>query len=96
MKSKALLTAVLLAASNFAWANGGITPDNFEQYLKVDNGVATADTNQVRSSSSFDLNKLGKPSTGPVYRGESSNQPVYFNLSDIGKPSNGPSYDDAS
>ena len=31
MKSKALLIAVLLAATNFAWANGGISVDNVEQ-----------------------------------------------------------------
>jgi len=41
MKSKALLTAVLLAATNFAWANGGISIDNVEQHMNTENWVAT-------------------------------------------------------
>lgn len=41
MKAKALLTAVLLAATNFAWAQGGLTIDNVEQHMDADNWVAT-------------------------------------------------------
>lgn len=96
MKSKALLTAVLLAASNFAWANGGITVDNFEQQY----GVATVETNHVGPFSSdtsyVDLSGIGKPSSGPAYRGESSSNTFVFDLNAIGKPSNGPSYNGAS
>ena len=96
MKSKALLTAVLLAATNFAWANGGITVDNFEQHY----GVASVDTNQVSLSSSnmsyIDLNELGKPSSGPAYKGTSSSEQFVFDLNEIGKPSSGPAYHGAS
>ena len=95
MKTKALLTAVLLAATNFAWAQGGITVDNFEQHYG-----AQVDTNHVRPFSSdksnVDLSDIGKPSNGPAYRGKASNGLSTFNLSDIGKPSNGPSYSGAS
>jgi len=41
MKSKALLTAVLLAATNFAWAQGGLSIDNAEQHMNANNWVAT-------------------------------------------------------
>ena len=41
MKAKALLTAVLLAATNFAWANGGLSIDNVEQSMNANNWVAT-------------------------------------------------------
>ena len=41
MKVKALLTAVLLAATNFAWAQGGLTIDNVEQHMDANNWVAT-------------------------------------------------------
>jgi|GEM_PF-1853990 hypothetical protein len=41
MKAKALLTAVLLAATNFAWANGGLTIDNVEQHTDANNWVTT-------------------------------------------------------
>ncbi|MGI9227924.1 MAG: hypothetical protein ACR2PU_03940 [Gammaproteobacteria bacterium] len=39
MKAKALLTAVLLAATNFAWANGGVSLDNAiaNGYVSTDN-----------------------------------------------------------
>lgn len=39
MKTKALLTAVLLAASNFAWAQGGLSIDNVEanDYVSANN-----------------------------------------------------------
>ena len=42
MKVKALLTAVLLAATNFAWANGGMSVDNVEQHMNADDWVATS------------------------------------------------------
>ncbi|MGH1537954.1 MAG: hypothetical protein ACRBDX_07890 [Gammaproteobacteria bacterium] len=100
MKTKALLTAALIATTNFAWAQGGITVDNFEQYMNVSNGVPKIESNQVRTYSNepfyFNLNEIGKPSSGPVYSGQSSKDPVYFNLSDIGKPSSGPVYNNAS
>lgn len=41
MKAKALLTAVLLAATNFAWANGGLSIDTVEQHMDANNWVAT-------------------------------------------------------
>ncbi len=41
MKSKALLTAVLLAATNFAWAQGGLSIDNAEQHMNANNWVTT-------------------------------------------------------
>ena len=41
MKAKALITAVLLTASNFAWANGGLSIDNFEQHMNADNWADT-------------------------------------------------------
>lgn len=41
MKAKALFTAVLLAASNFAWANGGLSIDNTEQHMNADNWADT-------------------------------------------------------
>ena len=37
MKAKALLTAVLLAATNFAWAQGGLGIDNVGQHMDADN-----------------------------------------------------------
>ena len=42
MKAKALLTAVLLAATNFAWAQGGLSIDNAEAtgYMSTDNSQA--------------------------------------------------------
>ena len=96
MKTKALLTAVLLAASNFAWANGGITVDNFEQNYEI----TTFDTKQVSPFSSdtshIDLSVIGKPSSGPSYRSTSSSNKSVFDLNKIGKPSSGPSYNDAS
>ena len=33
MKAKGLLVAVLLAATNFAWAQGGLSIDNVEKYM---------------------------------------------------------------
>ncbi len=42
MKVKALLTAVLLTAANFAWANGGMSLDNVEQHMNADDWVATS------------------------------------------------------
>ena len=41
MKAKALLTAVLLAATNFAWAQGGLDINNAEQHMDANNWVAT-------------------------------------------------------
>ena len=41
MKAKALITAVLLAATNFAWANGGLSIDNVEQHMNADNWADT-------------------------------------------------------
>ena len=99
MKIKALLIAILLAATNFAWANGGITVDNFEQYSNVKNEVAEVSTNQVKSSliNSYVVypSDIGKPSSGPAYNGSTSNERIYCNLSNIGKPSSGPSNNSA-
>lgn len=39
MKTKALLTAVLLAVSNFAWAQGGLSIDNVEQHMNANNWI---------------------------------------------------------
>ena len=41
MKAKALLTAVLLAATNFAWAQGGLSLDNVEQHMNANNWANT-------------------------------------------------------
>ncbi len=41
MKTKTLLTAALLAASNFALAQGGLTIDNVEAHMNANNWVAT-------------------------------------------------------
>lgn len=41
MKAKALLTAVLLAATNFAWAQGGLSIDSVEA-----NGYMSANNSQ--------------------------------------------------
>jgi len=41
MKSKALLTAVLLAATNSAWPNGGLSVDNVEKHMNVAKWTAT-------------------------------------------------------
>ena len=41
MKAKAIVTTVLLAASNFAAANGGLGIDNVEQHM---NAINWADT----------------------------------------------------
>ena len=46
MKAKALLTAVLLAAANSVWANGGLTIDNVEQHMDAQNWIATDAANQ--------------------------------------------------
>ena len=47
MKAKALITAVLLAATNFAWANGGLSIDNVEQHMNADNWADTQTERQV-------------------------------------------------
>ncbi|NNC67919.1 MAG: hypothetical protein HKN83_07805 [Gammaproteobacteria bacterium] len=41
MKLKALLTAALLATTNLALANGGLTIDNVEQTMNANNWVNT-------------------------------------------------------
>ncbi len=41
MKLKALLTAALLATTNLALANGGLTIDNVEQHMNANNWVNT-------------------------------------------------------
>lgn len=41
MKSKAFLTTVLLAATNFAWAQGGLSLDTVEDQMQVNNWTAT-------------------------------------------------------
>lgn len=41
MKIKALLTAVLLATSNLAWAQGGLTIDNVRQHMNAQNWADT-------------------------------------------------------
>ena len=41
MKAKALLTAVLLTATTFVSANGGLSIDNVEQSMNANNWVAT-------------------------------------------------------
>ena len=41
MKSKALITAVLLAATNFAWAQGGLSLDTVEDHMQVNDWTAT-------------------------------------------------------
>lgn len=41
MKTKVLTTAVLLATTNFAWANGGLTIDNVEEHMDANNWVST-------------------------------------------------------
>ena len=41
MKAKALLTAVLLAATNFAWAQGGLGIGQVEKHMDADNWVQT-------------------------------------------------------
>ena len=93
MKSKALLTAVLLAATNFAWAQGGgLTPDNFAYHY----GVSNAKTSSVSGMSYIDPNELRKPSSGPAYKGTSSSEQFVIDLNEIGKPSSGPAYGGAS
>ena len=37
MKTKALITVVLLATSNFVWAQGGLGIDNIPQHTGTDN-----------------------------------------------------------
>ena len=41
MKGKALITAVLLATTNFAWASGGLSIDDVEQHMNAQNWKAT-------------------------------------------------------
>lgn len=41
MKGKAIITAVLLAASNFALANGGLSIDNVQQNMNAENTKTT-------------------------------------------------------
>ena len=41
MKAKVLTTALLLAASNFALANGGLSIDNVEEHMNADVWVNT-------------------------------------------------------
>ena len=40
MKLKALITAVLLVATNFAWAQGGLSLDNVEEHMSISNQAA--------------------------------------------------------
>lgn len=47
MKLKALLTAVLFAMTNFAWANGGLTIDDVNQHMNADNWVVTQTDQQT-------------------------------------------------
>jgi len=39
MKAKGLLTAVLLVATNFAWAQGGLSIDNVAQHMNSNNWI---------------------------------------------------------
>ena len=41
MKSKAVLTAISLITTNFAWANGGLSVHNVEQHMNAEKWVAT-------------------------------------------------------
>jgi len=41
MKTKVLITAILLAATNFASAQGGLSIDNVEQHMDANNWIAT-------------------------------------------------------
>lgn len=41
MKAKALLTAILLASTNIALANGGLSIDNVEQHMGANDYVST-------------------------------------------------------
>ena len=95
MKTKALLIAILLSATNFAWANGGITVDNYAQHIKTNNEVAETNTSQVRSvainSQVVYPSDIGKPSNGPAFQGSTSYEQSTCNLADLGKPSSGPS-----
>jgi len=45
MKTKALAIAILLAATNFAWAQGGLGIDNVEQHTNANQSI---DTNSDR------------------------------------------------
>jgi len=82
MKSKALLIAVLLAASNFAWANGGISVNNDEQQPSYTgqyfNGPSVNGT-----SASVKLNN------GPSYTGQYFNGPSVKGLSSSGRLNTG-------
>ena len=59
MKVKALLTAALLAATNLALANGGLTIDNVEQNMNANNWVTTQTEQQAivaqGSTDAFDV-----------------------------------------
>jgi hypothetical protein len=46
MKSKALLTAVLLATTNLASANGGLSVGNVEQHMNTDKWIAAETASQ--------------------------------------------------
>ena len=41
MKAKGLVTVVLLAVTNFAWAQGGLSIDNVEQHMNANNWIDT-------------------------------------------------------
>ena len=92
MKSKALLTAVLLAATNFAWANGGLSVDNVEQayigkYFVGPTSNGEASSAKLISGPSYN----GKTFVGPSSRGETSNDKLISGPSYNGKTFVGPS-----
>ena len=41
MKAKGIVTAVLLSATSFAWAQGGLGIDNVEQHMNAENWINT-------------------------------------------------------
>ena len=57
MKAKGLVTVVLFAATNFAWAQGGLGIDNVEQHMNASNWIDTQ-TNRTEITAQGPLDKF--------------------------------------
>ena len=66
MKGKALLTAILLAASNFAWATagGGLDIDQVREHTDANNGAQTqTERDYIMTQGSIDKFDVEAPKT---------------------------------
>ena len=61
MKAKALLIAVFLAATNFAWAQGGLDINNAEQHMNASTWAQTQTERDIPSRKSRSISLRSMP-----------------------------------